>query len=60
MSQHVDLVGTADIARILGVSRAHATNRITKRADFPKPVVNLTQRLRRWKRADVERWVLGK
>lgn len=57
--KNIDLVGTCDIARMLGVSHAHTTNRLTKRPDFPKPVVNLSQRLRRWKRSDVERWILG-
>jgi predicted DNA-binding transcriptional regulator AlpA len=56
----LDLLGTKDIARMLGVTQAHTTNRIVTRPDFPRPAVNLSQRLRKWKRADVEAYVLGK
>lgn len=59
-TQTLDLVGTKEIARMLGVTQAHATNNIVKRPDFPKPAVNLSQRLRKWRREDVMRVVLGK
>ena len=55
-----DLIGTAEIAEMLGVCRAHATNRITKLPTFPKPVVDLTQRVRRWRKRDVEKWAFSK
>ena len=55
-----DLVDTGDIANMLGVTRAHVTNRLSKRPDWPKPVMNLSQRLRRWKREDVLKVVKGK
>ena len=51
-----DLIDTKDIAALLGISRAHAVGRITKRTDFPKPTINLTQRLRRWDRRAVLAW----
>lgn len=38
------LLTTTDIAELLGVCRQHVTNRVTKRPDFPAPVVNLSQR----------------
>jgi predicted DNA-binding transcriptional regulator AlpA len=53
---NADLISTEEIAKMLGVSRAHATGRIVKRPDFPKPAVNISQRLRRWERRAVERW----
>lgn len=56
----IDLISTKDIARMLGVTQAHATNNIVKRPDFPKPTVNLSQRLRRWRRSEVEAYILGK
>jgi predicted DNA-binding transcriptional regulator AlpA len=46
-------LNTQDIATLLGVSRQHVTNRIVKRPDFPKPVINLTQRLRAWRTDEV-------
>lgn len=48
-----ELLDTADIAAWLGVTRAHVTDRLTKQPGFPKPAVNLSRRLRRWRRADV-------
>lgn len=52
-----DLIDTADIAAMLKCSREHVTDRITKRADFPKPRVNLSQKLKRWARDDIEAWL---
>lgn len=52
-----DLIDTAHIAAMLGISRAWTVNNVTKRPDFPKPRVNLSQRLRRWSRAEVSRWM---
>jgi len=51
-----DLIDTADIAKLLGVTREHCTARIVKRADFPKPAMDVSRRLRRWRRSDVMRW----
>lgn len=51
------LVDTADIAKLLGVTRATATNRITKRPGFPAPAINLNQRLRKWRADEVLAWI---
>ena len=50
---------TADIAEMLGVRRDHVTDRLSKRPDFPKPHINVTQKLRRWRREDIEAWLAG-
>lgn len=50
------LIDTARIAEILGMSREHVTDRVTKRPDFPKPALNLNQRSRRWREADILVW----
>lgn len=52
-----DLLDTADLAALLKCTREHVTDRITKRADFPKPRVNLSQKLKRWAREDIEAWL---
>jgi predicted DNA-binding transcriptional regulator AlpA len=52
----MNLIDTAGIAQILGVSRAHVTDRLTKQHDFPKPFINRSQKLRRWKQDDVFMW----
>jgi len=51
--------GTDDIANFLEVSREHVTNRITKRADFPKPIINVSRRTRYWSVTDVRNWAAG-
>ncbi len=52
-----EFIGTNDIARMLGVSRAWTVTSITKRPDFPKPVINLSQRIRKWSKNEVLKWV---
>lgn len=51
------LIDTKQIADMLGCTREHVTNRLTKRPDFPTPRVNLSQRLRRWSEAEVVAWM---
>lgn len=50
------LIDTGGIAKLLGVSRAHVTDRLTKAPTFPPPVIDLSQRMRRWDRAAVLAW----
>jgi predicted DNA-binding transcriptional regulator AlpA len=52
-----DLIDTKTIAQMLGVSRAHCVGRIVKKPGFPKPAVNLSQRLKRWRKEDVMKWM---
>ena len=59
-TQNLDLIGTQDIARMLGVTQSHCVGRIIKRPDFPKPAINLSQRIRKWKREDVLKFVVAK
>lgn len=54
--QTPELVDTAEVARMLGLTREYVTDKLTKRPGFPKPAVNVSQRLRRWRRAEVEAW----
>lgn len=49
---------TAGIAAMLGVTREHVTDRITKRPDFPKPFINVSRRLRYWRQSDIQSWML--
>jgi predicted DNA-binding transcriptional regulator AlpA len=54
-----DLLSTADIARLLGLTRDYTTDKLTKKPDFPKPRVSVSQKLRRWAREDIESWMRG-
>ena len=53
-----DLVGAAEVSRILGLSHATSVTTYLRRyEDFPKPVVDVSSsRVRLWNRHDVERW----
>ncbi len=57
MASSVPRLDTAGIAALLGVTREHATDRITKRPDFPKPYINVSRRLRFWRASDVHAWM---
>lgn len=52
-----DLLDTKDIAQMLGVTRAHCVGRIVKRPDFPKPAVSVSQRIKRWRKNEVLKWM---
>jgi predicted DNA-binding transcriptional regulator AlpA len=52
-----DLLSTADIARLLGLTRDYTTDKLTKRPGFPKPRVAISQKTRRWAREEVELWM---
>jgi predicted DNA-binding transcriptional regulator AlpA len=50
------LVGTPEIAKMLGVSRQRVDQLITAYQDFPKPEVVLTNG-RVWRRSAIEQWI---
>ncbi len=54
-----DLLGTAEIAQMLGLSREYTTDKLTKKPGFPKPRVSVSQKTRRWAREDLEQWMRG-
>lgn len=56
-TQNIELIGTKEIAKLLQVSQGHCVSRVIKRPDFPKPVMNLSQRMRKWRKDDVMRFV---
>lgn len=57
---YIKTIDTAGIAAMLGLSREHVTDRLIKRPDFPRPVVNLSRRTRRWAERDVVAFAQGK
>jgi predicted DNA-binding transcriptional regulator AlpA len=52
-------IDASQVAQLLGVTRQHFTDRISKRTDFPKPCVNFSPRSRRWRHDEVLRWRQG-
>jgi hypothetical protein len=51
----LDLVGVAEIAEMLGISRQRVDAIVRTHGDFPLPVAELTAG-RIWQRRDVEAW----
>ncbi|RYE43818.1 MAG: hypothetical protein EOP24_26600 [Hyphomicrobiales bacterium] len=51
---------TAGIAALLGCTRAHVTDRLSKRPDFPKPFINVSQKMRYWRLSDIQNFIAGK
>lgn len=52
-----DLIDLKEISEKLNVSHDYARDRVSKRADFPRPALSLSQKCRRWRRADFEEWL---
>ena len=50
------LWGTREIALAWDLNREYVTDHIVKAHDFPAPALNLTQKVRRWRRSDCEAW----
>jgi predicted DNA-binding transcriptional regulator AlpA len=46
-------------SKIIGCSRAYFTDVISKKMDFPAPVVNISSRLRRWLESEVRAYSRG-
>lgn len=51
------MIGTKEIAAMLGLTRRYVTNVVVKRPDFPKPAVTLSSKTKRWEEVDVMRWM---
>lgn len=54
-----ELLGTTQIAALLGKAKQNVAQHYTRRADFPSPAAELPTG-RYWRRADVERWMREK
>jgi predicted DNA-binding transcriptional regulator AlpA len=55
-----ELINYKGISQLLGVTIAHTRDRLTKRPDFPAPAVNVSRRIKSWRKADVEKWATVK
>jgi predicted DNA-binding transcriptional regulator AlpA len=52
-----DLIGLSEISMTLNVTHDYARDRVVKRPDFPRPAISLSQKCRRWKKAEFETWL---
>jgi len=55
VAAHLDLVGSAEISDLLGITQTRVNQLVTTDATFPLPVAELTAG-RIWQRSDVEKW----
>jgi predicted DNA-binding transcriptional regulator AlpA len=53
------LLDTAQIAELIGCTRAHVTDRLSKREDCPRPRINVSRKLRKWSEVEVLAWAAG-
>ena len=51
------MLDTAGIATLLGVSTKHVRERLVHTADFPRPALSLSRKMRRWAAEDVQAWL---
>jgi len=56
VAREAQLIGTEEIAALLGCTRKNVTQRVIKAPDFPAPKINRSQKMRRWERAEVMAW----
>lgn len=52
----VKKVGYTEIAQLLGVGRRHVVNKLSKRPDFPVPVLRVSRRTVWWEESDILAW----
>lgn len=52
-----DLIDTKAIAALLGLSTKHVQERLVHTADFPRPAISLSRKMRRWSTDDVNAWL---
>ena len=53
----IDLITRADIAVMLKTNLRYVSESLEKRAGFPRPVLALSTRLKRWAMDDVQDWL---
>jgi len=55
-----ELLTPAEIAAMLKVPVRIAQEQVLRTPSFPAPAINLSQKVRRWFRSDVEDWIAKK
>jgi predicted DNA-binding transcriptional regulator AlpA len=52
-----ELLTIDDIAARVGESREYVRDKVVKRADFPRPALVLSQKVRKWAVTDLDKWL---
>jgi len=46
-----------DICQMVKLSRTYVRDKLVKRGDFPRPSLSLSQKSRRWDKAEIDNWL---
>lgn len=60
MNEHAERWPVQKVAEFLGVTPKHTREAITKKPDFPAPIINTSRRIRFWSADEVKRWAAEK
>ena len=53
----MSLLTLDDITTMMQMRREYVRDRLTKRPDFPRPALSISQKSRRWNARDVQDWI---
>ena len=53
----MSLLTLDDITAMMQMRREYVRDRLTKRPDFPRPAISVSQKFRRWNANDVQDWI---
>jgi len=54
----MNLLSLDDIAALIAVPRPFVRDVLVKRPEFPRPCIALSQKTRRWDKAEVDQWLV--
>lgn len=52
-----ELIDITELAQALKLPRNYVRDSLVKKPDFPRPALNLSQRVRKWDAQDVRQWI---
>ncbi len=51
------MLNYADIGKMLNLKANYVRDKLVKRVGFPRPALDLSQKTRKWDKADFEKWL---
>lgn len=52
-----NLLDLTDIAERLKLRREYVRDKLVKTGDFPRPAINISQRIRKWEEQAIQAWL---
>ncbi len=53
----MNLLDLTDIAERLKLRREYVRDKLVKTGDFPRPAINISQRIRKWEEDAIQAWL---